>query len=132
MEAAAEVDGGGLGPVGPARGVVAERVREGAVGGSCCCDMRIRRGRLSQSVPARVRLVEGSIWRRELNWAVGGCWSGGGGDGVVGGDVGECWSRMLPSKGLAGTRSGEVEERKKNIRKIIWLDNGIMRNRPVV
>ena len=48
----------------------------------------------------------------------------GGGDGVVGRDVGECRSRMLPSKGLVGTRSGEVEERKKNMRKIIWTDNG--------
>lgn len=46
------------------------------------------------------------------------------GDGVVGRDVGECRSRMLPSKGLVGTRSGEVEERKKNMRKIIWTDNG--------
>lgn len=32
MEAAAEVDGAGPGQVGPARGVVAERVRGGAVG----------------------------------------------------------------------------------------------------
>ena len=37
----------------------------------------------------------------------------GGGDGVMRRDVGECWSRVLPSKGLVGTRSGEVEEIKK-------------------
>jgi hypothetical protein len=77
-------------------------------------------------------LVEGSIWRRKLNWVVRGCWCGGGGredmagggDGVMGRDVGECRSRMLPPRGLVGTRSSEVEERKKNIRKIIWIDNG--------
>lgn len=72
-----------------------------------------------------MRLVEGSTWRRKLNWAVGGCWGwggvggredmAGGGDGVVGRDVGECWSRVLPSEGLVETRSGEVEERKKKI-----------------
>ena len=32
MEAAAEVDGAGPGPVGLVRGIVAERAREGAVG----------------------------------------------------------------------------------------------------
>ena len=74
-----------------------------------------------RSVLAGMRLVEGSIWRWKLNWVVRGCWCGGGGredmagggDGVVGRDVGECWRRVLPPKGLVRTRSGEVEERKK-------------------